>query len=32
MIFEDVHLIDPTSLEALGRSVDRMLGGHLKTP
>jgi predicted ATPase len=24
MIFEDVHLIDPTSLEALGRSVDRL--------
>ena len=24
MIFEDVHWIDPTSLEALGRSVDRL--------
>ena len=24
MIFEDVHWIDPTSLEALGRAVDRM--------
>ena len=24
MIFEDVHWIDPTSLEALGRTVDRM--------
>jgi class 3 adenylate cyclase/predicted ATPase len=24
MIFEDVHWIDPTSLEALGRSVDRI--------
>src|SRR5205823_11198953 len=24
MIFEDVHWIDPTSLEALGRSVDRV--------
>ena len=29
MIFEDVHWIDPTSLEALGRAVDRIrsLGG-----
>jgi class 3 adenylate cyclase/predicted ATPase len=24
MIFEDVHWVDPTSLEALGRTVDRM--------
>ena len=24
MIFEDVHWIDPTSLEALGRTVDRV--------
>jgi len=24
MIFEDVHWIDPTSLEALGRSIDRI--------
>ena len=24
MIFEDVHWIDPTSLEALGRTVDRL--------
>jgi predicted ATPase len=24
MIFEDAHWIDPTSLEALGRTVDRM--------
>jgi predicted ATPase len=24
MIFEDVHWIDPSSLEALGRSVDRI--------
>ena len=24
MIFEDVHWLDPTSLEALGRSVDRL--------
>ena len=24
MIFEDVHWIDPTSLEALGRGIDRM--------
>ena len=24
MIFEDVHWIDPTSLEALGRTVDRI--------
>ena len=24
MIFEDVHWIDPTSLEAVGRSVDRI--------
>ena len=24
MIFEDVHWIDPTSLEAFGRAVDRM--------
>ena len=24
MIFEDVHWIDPTSLEALGRAVDRI--------
>ena len=24
MIFEDVHWIDPTSLEALGRAVDRV--------
>ena len=23
MIFEDVHWIDPTSLEALGRGIDR---------
>ena len=29
MIFEDVHWVDPTSLEALGRTVDRLrtLGG-----
>ena len=26
MIFEDVHWIDPTSLEALGRIVDRLKG------
>ena len=26
MIFEDVHWIDPTSLEAVGRSVDRLRG------
>ena len=26
MIFEDVHWIDPTSLEALGRAVDRIRG------
>ena len=25
MIFEDVHWIDPTSLEALGRAVDRVM-------
>ena len=25
MIFEDVHWIDPTSLEALGRTVDRII-------
>jgi predicted ATPase len=24
MIFEDVHWIDPTSMEALGRAVDRI--------
>jgi predicted ATPase len=24
MIFEDVHWIDPTSLEALGRGIDRI--------
>ena len=24
MIFEDAHWIDPTSLEALGRAVDRI--------
>ena len=24
MIFEDVHWLDPTSLEALGRTVDRL--------
>ena len=24
MIFEDVHWIDPTSLEAFGRAVDRI--------
>jgi predicted ATPase len=24
MIFEDVHRIDPTSLEALGRGIDRI--------
>jgi len=24
MVFEDVHWIDPTSLEALGRAVDRI--------
>ena len=24
MIFEDVHWIDPTSLEALGRTLDRL--------
>ena len=24
MMFEDVHRIDPTSLDALGRTVDRM--------
>ena len=24
MIFEDVHWIDPTSLEVLGRTVDRL--------
>jgi predicted ATPase len=24
MIFEDVHWVDPTSLEALGRAVDRL--------
>src|SRR5262245_35976132 len=24
MIFEDVHWIDPTSLEAVGRTVDRL--------
>ena len=24
MIFEDVHWLDPTSLEVLGRSVDRL--------
>ena len=24
MIFEDVHWIDPTSLEALGRTVERL--------
>jgi predicted ATPase len=24
MIFEDAHWIDPTSLEALGRTVDRI--------
>ena len=24
MIFEDAHSIDPTSLEALGRMVDRI--------
>jgi predicted ATPase len=24
MIFEDIHWIDPTSLEALGRTVDRI--------
>ena len=24
MIFEDVHWIDPTSIEALGRTVDRL--------
>ena len=24
MIFEDAHWIDPTSLEAFGRTVDRM--------
>ena len=24
MIFEDAHWIDPTSLEAIGRTVDRM--------
>ena len=31
MIFEDIHWIDPTSLEALGRAVDRIrtLGGLL---
>jgi predicted ATPase len=26
MIFEDVHWIDPTSMEALGRTVDRIKG------
>ena len=26
MIFEDVHWIDPTSIEALGRTVDRIKG------
>ena len=26
MIFEDIHWIDPTSLEALGRGVDRITG------
>ena len=26
MIFEDIHWIDPTSLEALGRTVDRIRG------
>ena len=26
MIFEDVHWIDPTSLEALGRGIDRIKG------
>jgi class 3 adenylate cyclase/predicted ATPase len=26
MIFEDIHWIDPTSLEALGRGVDRIKG------
>ena len=24
MIFEDIHWIDPTSLEALGRGIDRI--------
>ena len=24
MVFEDVHWLDPTSLEALGRTVDRL--------
>ena len=24
MIFEDVHWVDPTSLEVLGRTVDRL--------
>ena len=24
MIFEDAHWVDPTSLEALGRTVDRL--------
>ena len=24
MIFEDIHWIDPTSIEALGRTVDRI--------
>ena len=26
MIFEDIHWVDPTSLEALGRTVDRIRG------
>src|SRR5713226_6744914 len=26
MIFEDAHWIDPTSLEALGRGIDRIKG------
>jgi predicted ATPase len=29
MIFEDVHWIDPTSLEALGRRVDRLSTGRI---
>ena len=29
MIFEDVHWIDPTSLEALGRRVDRLRTGRI---
>ena len=35
MIFEDVHWLDPTSLEVLGRTVDRLTAGaadyHLPT-